>query len=782
MQSLESLARHSFGELTAAEAELVKAAPSGRFAVCGPNENDSDPVNHPKNAENWSVHRQIRAELVRWICRDPAARDSVDPRGIQIYGAKLVGVLDLSELHVPFRLALLHCRTTGEMLFRGIEIPLLAFDGSWVGAIKADGAEVKGGITLRNGFRAEQQVRMHRARIGVDLDCGGGAFINPARRGVPGSGSALAADGATFGGGIFLNNGFRAEGEVRLSRSNIRGDLDCCRSTFLNGHSHAGVESGTALNADGIIVAGSVFLRESRAEGEIRIPRGKIGADIDCTGAQFVNPFRGGADGSAAALTVEGSIIGGTVVLKNQFHARGFVSLRGAKIEGQLVCNGGRFENRPPLDAPASMPALDASLTNIASGAFLGQKFCADGEVRLQSATIGTVLDCDGGTFDNPPLENVVASGYALTADGMRVSGRVAMGPGFRANGEVFIIGARIEGDLDCGGGEFNNPVIASRPTSGRALSAQRTTVDGNVFIRGGFSSKGEVSFSGAYIRGNLEATSAKFDGELSLESSTVKGALMLSTLVQPEKLKVALTNALVGAFADDAAGWPPAGNVLLDGFVYERFSGPAPKDCKSRLNWLALQVPFLPQPYRQVAKVFREEGETAGAVEILYEMERQVRARDKRWWHTHLVTPTLRRTVGYGYYPSRAFWWLAGIILLGFGLYGIGYRFGSITPTDKDAYAAFKCSHQLPAHYERFHAFIYSVENSLPFVKLGQVDHWQADPDPQDCDWRLRTSPFAAWISLAGILRWYGWLQILSGWILGTLFIAGVTGIIRKD
>ncbi len=782
MHSLESLARQFFGELTVAEVELVKAAPLGRFAVCGPSQDDTDPANHPRNANSWTVDRQIRAELVRWICRHPGALDAVDPRGIQIYGARLIGVLDLSELHVPFRLALFRCRATDEMLFRAIEIPLLAFDGSWVGAVKADAAEVKGGVTLRNGFRADQQVRMHRARIGVDLDCGGGTFVNPARKGVLGSGSALAADGATFGGGVFLNNGFHAEGEVRFSRSYIRGDLDCCRATFLNRPYQEGVGFGTALNADGITVAGSVFLRESLAEGEIRIPRGKVGADIDCSGATIVNPFGWGPSGSAAALTAEGSAVGGNIVLNNQFHARGFVTLRGAQVAGQLICNGATFENVPALNAPVSMVALDASLANIASGVFLGYKFRAEGEVRLQSARIGTVLDCDGGVFHNPPQANMSASGYAITADGVRVSGRVGMGRGFRADGEVFIIGAQIEGDLDCGSGEFNNPAVINDPHGGRALSAHRVKVGGNAYIRDGFFSRGEVSFSGASIQGNLEGTSAKFDGELSLESSTVEGALMLSTLVEPERLKLTLTNASVGALADDAAGWPAAGKLLLDGFVYARFSGPAPKDHNSRLKWLARQLPFVPQPYQQVAKVLREEGEAAGSVEVLYEMEHQVRGRDTRWWRTHLVNPTLRWTVGYGYYPARAFWWLAGIILLGFGLYGIGYHVGSITPIDKDAYAAFKCGRQLPAHYERFHAFIYSVENSLPFVKLGQVDHWQADPDPQNPVWRLQIQPFTVWLCLAGLLRWYAWLQILSGWVLGTLFIAGVTGIIRKD
>ncbi len=305
MPDLKSRAQELFNDLSFAETRLVEAAPNGQFAVCGPNSQDSDPANSPRNADHWGDERGIRADLVRWICRDPSAKDLVDPRGLQIYGAKLVGVLDLSQVCVPFPLALVRCRVTEEILLRAVEIPLLAFDGSWVCAIKADGADVKGGVTLRNGFRAVQQVRFHRARIGVDLDCGGGTFVNPPRAGA--EGSALAADGATFGGGIFLNNGFHAEGEVRLSRAHIRGDLDCSGGTFHNRGSQTAVGSGTALNGDGINVVGSIFLRGIRCEGEVRLPRAKVGGDVDCGGARISNPFLWGPAGSAGAITIEGA-------------------------------------------------------------------------------------------------------------------------------------------------------------------------------------------------------------------------------------------------------------------------------------------------------------------------------------------------------------------------------------------------------------------------------------------------------------------------------------------
>jgi hypothetical protein len=104
------------------------------------------------------------------------------------------------------------------------------------------------------------------------------------------------------------------------------------------------------------------------------------------------------------------------------------------------------------------------------------------------------------------------------------------------------------------------------------------------------------------------------------------------------------------------------------------------------------------------------------------------------------------------------------------------------MTPTDKDAYVTFTSGRQIPAYYQRFYPLIYSVENSLPFVKLGQVDRWQPDPDSKSVAWRVPASPILVPISFAGVLRCYQWLQILSGWILGTLFIAGVTGVVRKN
>ena len=88
------------------------------------------------------------------------------------------------------------------------------------------------------------------------------------------------------------------------------------------------------------------------------------------------------------------------------------------------------------------------------------------------------------------------------------------------------------------------------------------------------------------------------------------------------------------------------------------------------------------------------------------------------------------------------------------------------------------------PGHYQAFYALAYSLENSFPLVKLGVQDKWAPGPDVQgpNCQSVGWTSPFLLRIASPGFLRWFRWLQICAGWILATLFVGGVTGVIRKD
>lgn len=126
--------------------------------------------------------------------------------------------------------------------------------------------------------------------------------------------------------------------------------------------------------------------------------------------------------------------------------------------------------------------------------------------------------------------------------------------------------------------------------------------------------------------------------------------------------------------------------------------------------------------------------------------------------------------TIGYGFYLQRAGWGLLLLTAIGWGLFRQGYFGGAMAPTDKDAYYFFRVQARPPDHYPRFTVSVYSLENTVPLVNLGQKDHWMPDPNAQGS----RRMP--------EFLLWFRWSQVLLGWLLATLFVAGVTGVVRKE
>jgi hypothetical protein len=90
LAELEALAIRRFGEhLSDAEKRLLGNAPIGDIAYCGPNHNDDNPDNDPVNSDQWQPSREIRAEVLTWLCVDREASKQVDQRGIRVHAARL---------------------------------------------------------------------------------------------------------------------------------------------------------------------------------------------------------------------------------------------------------------------------------------------------------------------------------------------------------------------------------------------------------------------------------------------------------------------------------------------------------------------------------------------------------------------------------------------------------------------------------------------------------------------------------------------------------------------
>jgi hypothetical protein len=259
------------------------------------------------------------------------------------------------------------------------------------------------------------------------------------------------------------------------------------------------------------------------------------------------------------------------------------------------------------------------------------------------------------------------------------------------------------------------------------------------------------------------------------LFGATVKQTLAWIGLDKNSPVRLDLRHASVGVIGDDEQSWPRKGNLLLDGFVYEKI-GEGPTDAGKRLQWLARQPDgFVPQPYRQLAKVLREAGDDAGARDVLIAMENARLRHGTLSFTQRVVAWILRLTVGYGYKPLRALWYIAFFVLLGTMLFSWG-RNSNVIVAVTGKYT--------PAPYQSFNPFVYSLENFLPLVNLRMAEYWMPDanaaPTPLLLPFSDTLAPAPLW--LGSFLRWYLWLHILLGWFFASMLIAGVTGLVRRE
>ena len=302
-QTLLSQVRN-LGDLSPVEQKVLRALTRGEWAVCGSTDDDKDPNNDPSKADqSWGSERTVRAKFIRWLCVNPVAKECVDPMGVIIYGAKIIGTLNLSFVNT-FPLFFYRCSFAEDAIFRSARVPFLSFQGSWVREITADGIDIEGEAYLNDGFHAKGTVFFINAKIGGNLVCDGGSFAN-----------GLAADAIEIKGDASLRRGFRAAGEVRLLGAQVAGNLDCDCSSFTN-------LSRYSLKADGISVKGSVLVRQSVNEGEMRLLNADIGGNLECDGSSFKNR-------AGPALSADGMSVRGSVFLRHGFHSEGEVRLTG---------------------------------------------------------------------------------------------------------------------------------------------------------------------------------------------------------------------------------------------------------------------------------------------------------------------------------------------------------------------------------------------------------------------------------------------------------------------
>ena len=316
-------------------------------------------------------------------------------------------------------------------------------------------------------------------------------------------------------------------------------------------------------------------------------------------------------------------------------------------------------------------------------------------------------------------------------------------------------------------------------------INLVEANVGGDVLFQEHFTTNGTVDARLAKIGHDLSFHDAVLEGDggLTAERAKIDGTLYWVEVKHTPKTTLDLENTHAGAIWDDEASWPAPGNLIVSGFVYGEIAG-GPSDAAARLQWLALQPSgYRPQPYRQLAKVLSETGREEGATDVRIAKEIALRQHGQLNWFQRAWNMMLEVTIGFGYRPLRALWWISGFVVLGTILFGWGYYLRIITPTEESAYREFVATGDAPPHYPIFNPFIYSLENFLPVVELHQDRYWRPNPRHAVSGRVTRwTGPVDSSSLPSRFLRWYLWIHILAGWTITPLLFAGLSGLVRPD
>jgi hypothetical protein len=353
---------------------------------------------------------------------------------------------------------------------------------------------------------------------------------------------------------------------------------------------------------------------------------------------------------------------------------------------------------------------------------------------------------------------------------------------------DVSLFRSEIGGTVDLSGAHL----IGDDP-----FAAVEAVIHGDVLFHQGFTTAGTIDLRLAHIGQSVSFNHTIFTGKgdngLDAERAVIDGAIYWVTITTGPGTQLDLSDAHAGSLWDDAASWPAPGNLFVNGFVYGDFSG-GPADAQQRLEWLHRQPVTLwgqPQPYRQLAQVLSQDGSEEGAIRVRVAKETAITEYGNLTMANRVWRFILRITIGYGYRPLRALWWILLFVMIGAVFFGWGYRSRLITPTEADAYSTFVRTGEPPLHYPSFNAFVYSLENFMPVVDLHQGIYWR--PNPLHARHAGQTTlPDGSSVgdaamtegreAAAKLLRWYLWIHILAGWTITPLLFAGLAGLLRND
>jgi hypothetical protein len=207
----------------------------------------------PAAGESWGQARQVRAQLLYELLAGINGPKDVRPRALRLSGARITGTLDLEAISLVCPLLLRRCSFEQPINLQEAQAPAVRLPGCRVPSLNAEQFQTRGNLELDDGFAADGEVRLLGAHISGQLGLEGATLTNDA-------GPALNAEGLTVDQDMFCREGFKAEGGVSLLRAHINGVLSFEGGTLT-------YPGQLALDLEGARVRGLFLRPKARPDG-----------------------------------------------------------------------------------------------------------------------------------------------------------------------------------------------------------------------------------------------------------------------------------------------------------------------------------------------------------------------------------------------------------------------------------------------------------------------------------------------------------------------------------
>ena len=540
----------------------------------------------------------------------------------------------------------------------------------------------------------------------------------------------------TYGGISF--NGARVDGNLDLHDLKLSFPIRIYNSVFSDNIELYECEIkaldliGTHIkNLDGsrLHVNGSLNMAKGfEAEGEVNLQNAYIGGDIGCAGGIFIHT-------NGFCILADGITVGGSLMFNDGFTANGELRFVDAQIGSMVDFNNGNFINNSGV-------TLDFTRAKIGSS-FSTEEASFNGKVDLENISVNDWISFSGAKFLGSYLGGTIINGCAS-----QIGSYVRLDCNYYVMGGVDFSGAKI--NLD-----FFAPYGASLNFSsvGGSLAIGNSDATNPVV---NLPAVGNCSIVNATILNVVILNRANIAGVIDLSGSTMSRLVIVNDVWQDQGA-LDISSARIRTLQDQMDDWPKPGRLSLNNCIYDNFNVGSPVDSGSRIKWLQLQPTnfFLPQPYEQLATVFRSMGLEDDAKEVLVAKNiahsQFTKPFSSSWWWYNVFGKYL---ISYGYASMRP-------LLLSF----IFILFGAVLAAKSNSKGKIVHAGDKPQHSggkksgKEFQPLVYSFEIFVPLLNLDMAQHWRP----------------------AGVLRWYFWTHRLIGWLLTTFWLGALSGLVKS-